>query len=353
MRAAATGGEAQSLLAGRVLCQGGTGQRVAVKYVGTGQGEQANWGVYLVETASGNSERMFQIDTASINWVRLSPDGTSVAVPFSSQGKSIIVFYPAQAEVQETLGQCSTGDLVKPACWTADGTGVIMMKAAPAPAGGMMGGGMMGPGMMGGGMGGGMMGPGMMGGMGMGMGGATQTLVLGKPDATVTDIVKNVGLGSFGISVPNSSDIAAMVASAAPVSPIGKTWPGEFQGVYVYTGTGTERGKLTRQKAVALEASPNGRHVAMVWGDKAPYTLSVIPLDGSAVRRLAFNVVGPISGCPAVAWSPDSRYVAYGSVDDKAGNGIMVVDIQSGASQPVSNIPPAAEAEPADDGQGQ
>jgi Tol biopolymer transport system component len=97
----------------------------------------------------------------------------------------------------------------------------------------------------------------------------------------------------------------------------------------VYDSNGEIVVKLTHQQARGMAISPDGKMMAFCWGAKAPFTLSVAPTDGSPIRRLAFNLVGPVSGSPALAWSPDSSKIAFGGLDAEEGNGLFVVDVKS------------------------
>lgn len=332
-RVPATGGDPTALVSGRALIQDVGGDVVAYMYQGTGVMEYQRWGIYGTNRSGSGQTRWYP--GVQLPWVTVSPRGDRFAIPYE-QGKAI-VFFPVRENVQENAGYCASFDLKRPAAWTNDGGGVwvVLHEAPPAPtmpAGGMM----MGPEM------GGMM-PGMMGEGGMMMGGmAAQPkyhIALGKPDQSVTPVIEKVGQDSFAVSIPNSTDIAACLTPAPGVQARQvKAWPGDREGIYVFGADGTEKRKLTHQRARLMRASPDGAHIAFMWGDKAPFTISVAPVDGRPVKRVAFSVAGAVSGSKAFDWSPDGSKIAYAGLDDE-GNGVFVVDINTGQLTRISQAP--------------
>lgn len=326
---AATGGEPNSLLGGRAVVHSASRNRFAFVFQGMGNQQYQQWGIYGMDANGGNQTKWYP--GAQLKWVSISPSGGLFAVPYE-QGKAV-VFFPAQENAQQNVGYCQSADLTRPVSWTSDSEGVWVLQQAQVarPAQPMQPMGMMGPEAMG-----------MMGGMGMGGFAAAQptfAIAIGKLDQSVTPVIEKVGQDSFAVSIPNSSDIAASLSAPAGAQPSQvKTWPGALEGIYIYGTDGNQKRKLTNQKARYMEASPDGKHVAFMWGDKAPYTLSVAPVDGLPVRRVGYNLVGSVGGSKPFGWSPDSSGLAYGAQDDEA-NGVFVVDISTGQTVQVSKAP--------------
>lgn len=329
-RVPATGGEPTSLVSGRALIQDVGGNVVAYMYQGTGAREYQRWGIYGTNRSGSGQTRWYP--TVQLPWVSVSPRGDRFVIPYE-QGKSV-VFFPVRENVQENVGYCAAFDLKRRVEWTNDGDGVwvIQHEAPPAPT--MPAGGMMGPEMMGG-----MMGPEGMGMMGRAPAQAKYHIAIGRPDQSVTPVIEEVGQDSFAVSIPNSTDIAACLTPApgARARQV-KAWPGDREGIYVFAADGTEKRKLTHQRARIMRASPDGSYIALLWGDRAPFTISVAPVDGRPVRRVAFNAAGSVSGSRAFDWSPDGSKIAYAGVDDE-GNGVFVVDMNTGEVTRLSQAP--------------
>lgn len=97
-------------------------------------------------------------------------------------------------------------------------------------------------------------------------------------------------------------------------------------GIYAIDADGSNLHELTRDTAQFadrdisdVQVSPNGKFV--LFGSSF-YTeegvggsgLMVLDLDNGEVRHLASGVTGPVT------WSPDSKYIAFGSTEDAEGN---------------------------------
>lgn len=78
--------------------------------------------------------------------------------------------------------------------------------------------------------------------------------------------------------------------------------------------------------------SPDGKLLAFVRGE---HELRVLDLARNQDRVLATGYIG-LFGEPALAWSPDSKFLAYASMGAKSFRNVNVVPAAGGASQPVS-----------------
>jgi hypothetical protein len=345
LTAPAAGGEAKVLGPGRILIQDASAKDIVVLYQGQGMNEMNSWGVYGISFDGANRTRWLSINYQwTPAWIRVSPKGDQFAVPWEKNGR-YIVFFPATENAVTPVGNCQSDEIVRPVTWDAAGGAVLVRqciapKAPAAPAG-------MGEG-MGMGMGMGMGGPAGGMGMGMGMGAAAPqpeyNIGLGKPDANapIVQIIKHVGGESFAVAVEKGTDIVASLSPAPDVQASQtKSWPGDMDGLYLYDASGQQKAKLSYQRARLMASSPDGKHVAFMWGDKAPFTLSVIPTAGGPISRVAYNLVGSVGGGRPFAWSPDGRKIAYGGLDKEGGDGMFVVDIASGATTRLSTVPKA------------
>ncbi len=316
-RVATRGGEAASVVGGRAVIQDAAAGQLCYVFQGTGAQNYQQWGIYGMKFGGADNDRWYP---AIMPWIRLSPKGDLFAIPYD-QGKAV-VFFPAQANTTQNAGFCPVEDRKNPVNWLASGDGIwLVQQENKQGQGGGMPGGMM-PGMMG---------PEMGMGMGMGMGMTTAYhIAKGTLAQQVTPVVKDVGKDSMAVSLPNGTDI---VASIGKVQTAGASDPNA--GIWLCDQTGAKKRRLASDTALAMEASPDGRFVAYMWGAKAPYTLSVAPVDGRPVRRVGFSLSGIVSGCKPFSWSPDSRKLAFGA-EDGTGYGIFVVDIETGDSSRIT-----------------
>jgi Tol biopolymer transport system component len=293
-RVPVAGGQPTKVVAGRALIMDRSRVGVAVAFQGLGTRQYQSWGIYGMDLSGSNSTRWYP---AILNWVRVSPAGDQFVIPYD-QGKSL-VFFPARRDSTRNSGFCPTLDLTRPAAFTPDGSGVWVVVQD----------------------------------------GQSQALGIGKPNRQVTPIVRGVGAGSFAVSIPNSQLCAASLKPAPGANPWPVAlWPGDQTGIYLYDDQGNEQRKLTSAYATAMEASPDGKFVAFMWGTKAPYSLSVAPVDGTPIRRVAANLAGAPGGSKPFCWSPDSKRLVFGGIDE-AGNGVFATDIDTGDVVRLSQVP--------------
>ncbi|HZQ51852.1 MAG TPA: S41 family peptidase [Bryobacteraceae bacterium] len=88
----------------------------------------------------------------------------------------------------------------------------------------------------------------------------------------------------------------------------------------------------TNQDDEAPRFSPDGKLLAFVRGEQE---LRVLELANNKDRALATGFIG-LLGQPALAWSPDNKFLAYASMGAKSFRNVNVVPAAGGASQPVS-----------------
>jgi Tol biopolymer transport system component len=79
--------------------------------------------------------------------------------------------------------------------------------------------------------------------------------------------------------------------------------------------------------------SPDGKSLAFIQGRKE---LVVYDLEAKQARKVASGYLGGGFGRSALAWSPDSKWLAYSASEDRALRNIYVVPVAGGEARPVT-----------------
>ena len=295
-RVPATGGQPQQVIAGRALIQDANRNHAVVLFQGMGAQQYRSWGVYGLELSGGSNSTMWY--QALPVWARVSPDSRQFVLPHPKA--PTYVFFPAGENARQFSGFCGTVDNSRPAIWTPDSTGVWTAQAAPD---------------------------------------GNWTLGIGQPDQKFTKIVDRVGPNSFAVSIPGSTDVWVSASMPKGIEPWPvKLWPGDPTGLYLYDAQGNVKRKVTATQPAEMQASPDGKLLAFVYGT-APYGLAVVSVDGGPVRRLSSQLVGGIGYGRSFAWSPDSKKIAFGGLDPDNKHGIFVVDVETADITRLSTVP--------------
>jgi hypothetical protein len=294
-RVPATGGQAQQIIGGRALIQDANNTYAVVLFQGMGAAQYRSWGVYGLELSGNNSTLWYQ---AVPTWARVSPDGRQFVLPHPKAPN--YVFFPVAQNSRQFSGYCATTNTGRPAIWAPDSSGVWTAQVGPD---------------------------------------GNWALGIGQPDQKFNKIVDKVGPNSFAVSIPGSTDV--WVSAFMPVGvepwPV-KLWPGDPSGLYLYDAQGHVKRKVTVTPAAEMQASPDGKLLAFVYGT-APYGLAVVSVDGGPVRRLSSQLIGGMGFTRSFAWSPDSKKIAFGGLDVDKGHGVFVVDVDTADVTRLSTVP--------------
>ncbi len=145
----------------------------------------------------------------------------------------------------------------------------------------------------------------------------------------------------FAASAADGGDAARLTHTAAPESAV--QWsPDSNRVVYVSARNGREQlfeYDITKNKEAQLTSadqddespkfSPDGKLIAFVRGE---HELHVLAVDSRKDQALATGFLRD----PALAWSPDSKYVAYTAYGAKSFRNVNVVAASGGTAQEIS-----------------